>query len=441
MVELVVALLAGLLVAAGIVTLSREATNTFHEEARASAAEAGLRAAIDRLRADLQRGGFMSTGNIVTDPMIAAAPGAAHYAAATAPAAIQTLASILYSAGGSLAKNLTNASPALTTEQSPALAPDLIDIGGNLTTADQFDVAYIAPAVGNCTTIYLSPTSPAMYRIMGNGTAGATELLNIFQPDPTYAQEFIVRLVDDSGHTQFLETCGSGASAPGAVAGVVGGQPYVSVNTQATPLQMGVNTGTVGGLVGFAAGRAWVNPVQIVQWEITSSSSTNDPEPAQFLNGLEATSNGATDPTKYDLMRSLLDATGVIVPSTSEIVAEYAVDLGFAFSVDTGTALLPNVVTYPFNNPSNVTAAGAVSNPSATPERIRTVRARLAVRTAQPDRSVGIGLLPANYGSETYLYRYCVASCPSPPASALAWARVRTVTTEVDLPNQSANYY
>ena len=41
---------------------------------RSSAAEANLRTAIDRLRADLGRAGYMSTGNIATDPLIAKAP-------------------------------------------------------------------------------------------------------------------------------------------------------------------------------------------------------------------------------------------------------------------------------------------------------------------------------------------------------------------------------
>ena len=68
-------LLAGLIVALGIVGLSRDATHTFHEEMRSSAAEANLRTAIDRLRADLARAGYMSTGNVATDPMVAKAPG------------------------------------------------------------------------------------------------------------------------------------------------------------------------------------------------------------------------------------------------------------------------------------------------------------------------------------------------------------------------------
>lgn len=41
-IELSVALTAGLIVTLGIVALSREATRTFHEEVRASAAEATL---------------------------------------------------------------------------------------------------------------------------------------------------------------------------------------------------------------------------------------------------------------------------------------------------------------------------------------------------------------------------------------------------------------
>ncbi len=68
LVELTVALVAGLIVALGIMGLSRESTRTFHEEMRVSAAEANLRTAVDRLRADLSRAGYMSTSNIFERP-------------------------------------------------------------------------------------------------------------------------------------------------------------------------------------------------------------------------------------------------------------------------------------------------------------------------------------------------------------------------------------
>jgi Tfp pilus assembly protein PilW len=441
MVELIVSLLAGLIVATGIVALSREATNSFHEEARSSVAEAAMRTAIDRLRADLQRAGYMSTGNILADPTIAAGPGGAHVAttapkstSATAPRmALATLASLFLIDGGSQA-NLASASAV----GPGTLSPDLIDIAGNMTSTDAFDVAYIAQtAVGSCINIFLSTTSPAMYRIMGAGDAGVTELGAIFQPDPTGTATFIVRLVDDSGRAQFLQTC-----VPAV--GVLGGQPYVSVNNATTPIRTAQTTGTVSGLTGYAAGRSWVNPVQIVQWEITATSSTVDQEPAQFTNGLEATSDGGTDPTKFDLMRSYLDAAGNIVAATSEIVAEYVVDLSFAFSVDKSTSqAAPNIVTYAFDDATdNDPIAAAITNATTMyPQRIRSVRARLVTRTAQADRTVNIAPAPANYGSQNFMYRYCVSGCPSPATGALAWARTRTVTTEVALPNQARNFY
>ena len=77
LIELMVSLIAGLAVALAVVALSTEATATFHEEARTAAAEMALRTAAERLRSDLQRAAYMSTGNIQTDPYIAHAPGTA----------------------------------------------------------------------------------------------------------------------------------------------------------------------------------------------------------------------------------------------------------------------------------------------------------------------------------------------------------------------------
>ena len=75
LVELSIAMAAGLIVALSVVALSREASNTFHEETRIASAEMQLRTAIDRLRADLQRAAFMSTGNIYIDTNILTTPG------------------------------------------------------------------------------------------------------------------------------------------------------------------------------------------------------------------------------------------------------------------------------------------------------------------------------------------------------------------------------
>jgi hypothetical protein len=228
----------------------------------------------------------------------------------------------------------------------------------------------------------------------------------------------------------------------------------VDIDSTHTPIRTAQSTQTVSSLSGYAAGRAWVNPVQIVRWEITGPGG-KDVEPAQYVNALDNQPLSPTtqDPNKYDLMRTFVDATGVLVPETSEIVAEYAVDLDFAFTVETGTsAAQPALVTYGFDNASaNNLWAKDVSTAAYTPgsrgpQRIRAVRMRLVTRAEQPDRTTNVGVTTQNGVSnenvnEEFLFRYCVvAPCPNPPDRTLRWARARTITAEVRLPNLARSY-
>jgi type II secretory pathway pseudopilin PulG len=448
LVELTVALVAGLIVAMGIVGLSRSATATFHEEMRNAAAEASLRSAMDRLRADLARAGYMSTGNIQYDTAIARAP--------TDPNNVQgisanmggllRLAAVQLSDGGSVTQNVLS----LSANQNPALAPDYIEIGGNMTTSDQFEVAVVQPPSGNCQRILLVPTSPAMYRLNAVGaTAAPDELRAVFQPVPKgMSTQFIVRIVDDAGRTQYLATCPENVTAGfTTLTGAPQPYPYVDIDSTNTPIRTAQSTNTVSSLSGYAAGRALINPVQIVRWEITGPGG-KDAEPAQYVNALNnlPLQPGTADPAKYDLMRTFVDATGALVPQTSEIIAEYAVDLDFAFTVDAGTSsLAPALTTFGFDDAkTNYLWAQDVSkvpSPLQGPQRIRAIRARLVTRAAQPDRSANIPVTQNN-PNEEFLYRYCVvAPCPTVPDRILRWARTRTMTAEVSTPNLSRNYY
>jgi hypothetical protein len=319
-----------------------------------------------------------------------------------------------------------------------------------------------APA-GNCTEIFLSPSSPAMYRVFASGAQAPQTLHDIFQPEPNSdSDEFIVRLVDDTGHSQYLLTCGSLLGNPtsntGAAAGITGvtggggggdggtanfanAQPFLWIDTQNTAILTSRAAGTNGGVSGFAAGVAWVNPVHVVRWEITSATGTPaDPEPAQDQSILAGTplTPAVPDPAKFDLMRSYVDGVnGNVIADTSELVAEYAVDLDFAFSVDTSVNnLIPNVVTYGFEDPAdnnpwalNVNTAGVAAVQG--PQRIRAVRARVVTRTAQADRNVTIPV--GNYASQEFMYRYQL--------DATDYARARTIVTQVALPNQERNFY
>jgi hypothetical protein len=435
LVELTVSLVAGLIVALGIVGLSRDATHTFHEEMRSSVAEANLRTAIDRLRADLSRAGYMSTGNVATDPLIAKLPGSGN-PINPALAGLARLTSIYLQQGGS-----AGVTPLSATQDAP-MNPDTLDIAGNMTSTDQYEVSIIQPGgAGGCQQIFLDPQSPSMFRILGLGANGGQELNNIFQPTAGGTGQFIVRLVDKTGRSQFLLTCGS--VQPTGIAGG-GTQPFILIDPS-TPVQMAAQTGTVGGLAGYGSG-SLVNPVQIVRWQIMPASS----EPLQYqnspLSGLPMTPT-TVDLTKYDLVRSYVDGlTGNVVPGTTEVVAEYAVDLEFAFSVDTGlTNLQPLIQTFPFDSALNVPWAPDVTKsvvPNQGAQRIRSVRVRLVTRAAEPDRTLNV---PVPNATPPFTYRYCVlpsGKCdPVNTAGVLQYARARTVTAEVALSNQSRNFY
>jgi len=418
LIELTVALVAGLIVALGIVGLSHEATQTFNEESRSSAAEAAMRTAVDRLRADLARAGYMSTGDILSDPAIAHAPTLNNLQNLLTPTftGIKELGALQFIEGGSVVTSgLT-----LSASQSPALNPAALLIGGNMTCAEQFDVQMILPPVGNCQQILLSPVSPAIYRVATAGVttaAGGQQLNNVFAPvvGNGATGQFMVRLLDDTGHTQYLATC-----KQANVAGVTSGQPYVWIDSADTKILMASDTQGQGGISGYAAGKAWVNPVQLVRWEITSTAQETlyQPQLAAALGNVVQT--GEVDPNKYDLMRSYVDASsGAVIPQTSEIVAEYAVDLDFAFTVDNTLVgpTKPSIVTFAFDDAaqssklwapdlSKITSLTATPPVNMGPQRIRSVRARLVTRSALPDRTVNVAV-PNQYGTEEYMYRYC----------------------------------
>ena len=414
--------------------LSREATRTFHEEARSSAAEASLRTAVDRLRSDLRRASFMSTPNIqsLNDPHLSRVPGQSATQGYTGVAAINRLAGIHLNPSGT-----TNYTQVLSSIQTPALAPQVIDIGGNMTSADQFEVETVQ-VTGNCTRITLSASSPALYRVMAIGAANeALELNNIFQPDG--ASQFMVRLVDDTGRAQYLATCNE---APAA--GFTGTVAWVDVDNTNTPVRTAQQTQTMGGVSAMPGGRAWVNPVQVVRWEIIDAASEATAAAQYAALGRQSLVAGAVDPQKYDLVRSFVDATGVRVNATMEVVAEYAVDMSFAFSVDTGTATAPVMTTYAFDDTGDNTAAADDVTTVATtkPQQIRTVRARLVTRAAQADRTLNIPVTnyPVGNVTQAFMYRYCLKDPCATNDGSLKWARTRTITTEVTVPNQSGAY-
>ncbi len=446
LIELMVSMSAGVMVSLAVVALSREASNSFHEETRVASAEMQIRTAMDRLRADVQRAAYMSTGNIWIDPTIRSVNGVigAGTNVAAIPASfnsathmsLSTLAGIRLFAGGSVAGAPVSA--------VNGLSPDAIELGGYFTNVEELAVGggtgtVAVQAGGSCTGQQINldvNSSPSIWRLVGLGIiasdAGAeggagnydTLMNNAFQP--VEGSPFIVRITDSTGKSQFAATCPGASGTIGAAmwAGSAGA-PAVYIDPT-TPISVPGAGGT----------NATINPIQIVRWQL---------EPAVIADPMPG--NGP----KYDLTRTYVDAKGTLILSSREVVAEYAVDLKFAFTVDDTSDTSGNYAgasnsslkVLSFEDSAGNQAAGAdpttVGANADGPQRIRSVRVRLTTRVATPDRSE-----PLDAGTD-YVYRYCTASTGDASAECVAgnpvFARTRTLISEVSLPNQARFWY
>jgi hypothetical protein len=152
----------------------------------------------------------------------------------------------------------------------------------------------------------------------------------------------------------------------------------------------------------------------------------------------------------FMLFRETLDAAGAVVPTLTQIVAEFAVDLKFGIAVDAReTATAPNNMLV-FDLDSDTTGVGGggpidswtrlastsaltVSNPTQPgPQRVRSVKFRVSTRASLPDRNRPLTLIP----SSPYISRYCLDM-----PTCTKFARVRTIVSEVPLLNQARMTY
>lgn len=434
LIELLVSLCAGLIISLAVFAISKDATQTFHEESRMATAEMTVRFAAERIRADLMRASFMSTPNIWTDHQLAY-PVNAQRVPGPAPQAIQQLAGI----------RLIPADPSIQGLSivngfwgAPG-APVGVEITGNMTSTDIFPIRKIESG-GGCggQQITLQTDTPSMWRILG-GFNPLETLRGLYQPVPQ--QPFLVRLVDTTGKIQFAPLCAGNAINinGGGVAAII----TVDVQNNAVKLFTTQETLGNGGIAGVCSG-CTLNPVHTVRYEMRALNPNGNAGDTAYAALQPTIGLGATE--KYDLVRTWRDLAGAQIGAT-EVVAEYAVDFKLAFTADLGvtTTQVRPLTTYGFEDPGggNVIIAGPVGIAQpARPQRIRSVRVRLSTRAAIADRYDALSAPAANVMQGAYPFRYCLqtAGCPvqNPPADA--WARIRTTITELSVPNQAKNF-
>lgn len=490
LIELAVSLVAGLMVAMAVMGVSKEATNTFHEEIRVAGAEMGLRIAMERIRLDLQRAAFMGTGNLVGDPLIArqssyvgTAPNLSNFTGASVPYSLLNLSGIaLHPQGASVLNDAGEKSQITSTPNN--LAPDSIDIGGNFSSSDEYAAKVMwgpqagpgsCPAVATV-AIALEMATPAGWRIRNAETAASTmpgyqpgiALQAAFHPGSSTTSQFLLRLTDSTGRYQYLlgATGGIGLTTcydPPTASAMIYLSPFSTIWKTS-------DTGGLGGVGGFAAGLVTVSPLQVVRWDIQTPAQLAATAPtASAAYMYNQTGAGVNDPSDFLLTRSYLDFSNAcsagapcpVDPLTTEVVAEYAVDMKFGLTVD--SYLNPACSSFPCptaapqypQNPLLNYALDAViaTNPYAAqtavaytpnigPQRVRSVQVRLGMRSPFGDRGVTLApeVLPAP-ASASYLYRYKLDATALHYQAATAFARVRESTTEVNLPNQARFYW
>lgn len=432
LIELLVSLVAGLLVALAVFAISKDATATFHEEARTATAEMTLRVAMERVRADLMRASFMSTPNVWTDHQLAYDVSGTRVPA-PAPVMFQQLAGLRETQADMSAQQLSVANGLWGVPNGPVG----VEITGNMTSTDIYPVRLIQSG-GTCggQQVTLQTDTPSMWRILG-GYDPVSTLRGIFQPVPQ--AQFMVRLVDTTGKYQFAALC------PGNPVNIVGAGVAATItvdvqNASGVKLLTTQETGGNGGIAGLCGG-CTLNPVHVVRYEVRKLDPNGNVGDAPYAAMQPTVGLGATE--KYDLVRTWRGIDGVQIGQT-EVVAEYAVDFKLAYTADLNA---PSAATRPLTtfalddaNNANAILAGVVGpvNP-ARPQRIRSARVRLSTRAAMADREDPLVAPAANPVQGPYPFRYCVnpAGCAPKNPPAVEWARMRSTITELALANQA----
>jgi prepilin-type N-terminal cleavage/methylation domain-containing protein len=392
LIELMVAITAGLFVAIAAFALARQGSRFFQQEARIANAQFSATLGFDRLRADIARAAFLSTPNVQRDPFRCGSTGGW-------PAGLASLGAIRIAA----------ATPAAVQDVTNDLAPDQITLTGSYTSVEQFPVRTVEKVGGDEFRVILQQNNGAAVRAgLGAGEGGVAA--NLFQAGR------ILRILDSTGHYEFGTIASSSIDATGSVAIILKANP---------PIAFKKDKDATCGVEGFGVGML-ANVVNTMRYEIRDLKALDLPQ-FRPLFGTSATAPG--DERRFELVRVELDATGNEMPDSLELVAEYAVDLRFGLTVSTVPGTDPVLAEYPIGHPSVHNVAFDVATNPATPgpERIRAVRARLAVRSREADRAAAVP--PPPNGPPGALFRYSMGG------DGGVFARARSLTADIQLPN------
>jgi prepilin-type N-terminal cleavage/methylation domain-containing protein len=389
LVELMVAMVAGLFVSMAVFTLAKHASAFAMRQSRVADATLQSLVGFERLKADIARAGFLSTPNVARDPTVCRdGMDDPSY-----PAWLKRIQSVY----------IEDASDASTESTNSGLVPKSIVLAGSYDAMDLFVARNVTQDAAP--VVFLSRNSLGMANIGYEPLTGATALGRVFKAGRA------LRIADDAGGMQFAR-----------ITGVTGGENPTITLAAAPGVQFRASSLVRCGVRGH--GNDFVNPVNFIRYDVRSLS-TGHPELAKMYRG------GPTyEGTRRELVREELDVDGTADASTLELIAEYVVDLNFSLLVaPTTTAPLTRI-------PSTAlpTYAGNVEGlPTGNgPQLIRAVHAWLSVRSQEADRASQLPYATTAPGPNLLRISVNPTDPTQPP-----FARVRTVQSTIPLPNQA----
>ncbi|MGC4092141.1 MAG: prepilin-type N-terminal cleavage/methylation domain-containing protein [Polyangiaceae bacterium] len=416
LVELLVALTGGLFVSLAVFAMSRDATRFYQREGRLANATLATVVGFERLRSDVARAGFLSTPNIQADPLVCNRPSAG-------PSRLLNLASAWLGTGSS--GSPSNAVLDTYLAAAPGKRAHALVLSGSYSSPDEFPVRLIQP-LGNDGSdgfgVYLQLGSGALARM--GWAAATTESAKTALLAQVFATGRALRLVDKEGRAQF------GVISAVSV-DVANGEPFIKLS--ATPaLVFRYGQTRLCGFKGNETG-ATANVVNFVRYDVRNLKS------ASLFTGVSkyadlyslSTNSGVSsyEDNRTELVRTELDASDkpltVNNVNLEELVAEYAVDFRVGITaVSSNPSSEPTLVQL---DEGDTGFAGYTDTPSAggTPQRLRSLRVRLSVRSREGDRDT------RNFAGG--LYRVALGTSGKAP-----FARVRTLQADVML-NNNAN--
>lgn len=395
--ELLVAVIAGMLVAAAAFSFSKQVTRFFAQEARVASAQMSVLAGFQRLQSDIALASHMMAPNLKLDVEAAGHTCAPDYS--SWPAIMKTLTGVRVTVGGS---QTAVAAAGVTSPLSDGKYPDTIRIAGNLVTPDWFPVDEF-----NGSTVYLEQNRPAFARNFSN----AAEFKAVFKPGR------ILHVYDYSkDRSQYLQIVDSKWE---------GGRPSIITKTAL----ISASTDPCG-IAGYGS-TTRVNPISIVEYGLAKLSGSEHPA---YADTIYASSPGGQPEVRTELVRREIligvnDNLQLHLDPATEIVAEFAVDLRFGAWVDEPgkaglTYLAPS--TPALSDRMLVQTGTYTVGPTTGPETIRSLSVRLVVRSREVDRSQD---LPPNPLDGGFMHRYSMGD-------GGAYARARTLLADVALMNQ-----